>query len=66
MFEFANGYYQKNINKIQLLRAQRRENGERTFKIVPGAPLLTSFGSDLYEKIFHENTPSISSSAKRS
>lgn len=36
----------------QFLRAQREENGERTFKIVQGEPMQTAFGVDLYRKIF--------------
>jgi len=38
--------------ETQYLRAQRLENGERTFKVVPGEPLQTAFGEDLYHKIF--------------
>lgn len=38
--------------ETQYLRAQRLEGGERTFKIVPGEPLQTAFGEDLYKKIF--------------
>ena len=34
------------------LRAQRLENGERSFRILPGKPLETAFGEDLYKKIF--------------
>lgn len=36
----------------QFLRAQRLENGERTFRVVPGEPLQTAFGEDLYREIF--------------
>ncbi|HBR01821.1 MAG TPA: hypothetical protein DD738_04350 [Ruminiclostridium sp.] len=36
----------------QFLRAQRLDGGERTFKVVPGEPLQTAFGEDLYHKIF--------------
>lgn len=38
--------------ETQYLRAERLENGERTFKVVQGKPLLTAFGEDLYKKIF--------------
>jgi len=38
--------------KTQYLRAERLENGGRTFKVVPGEPLRTAFGEDLYRKIF--------------
>lgn len=37
----------------QYLRAQRLEDGGRSFKIVAGEPLQTAFGEDLYRKIFH-------------
>ncbi len=40
--------------KTLFLRAERLENGERSFKIVPGEPLHTAFGEDLYRKIFIE------------
>lgn len=38
----------------QYLRAERLGNGERTFRVVPGEPLQTAFGEDLYKKIFSE------------
>lgn len=38
--------------QTQFLRAQRLDNGKRTFKVVPGDPLQTAFGEDLYKKIF--------------
>ena len=38
--------------QTQFLRAQRLDSGERTFKVVPGEPLQTAFGEDLYKKIF--------------
>ncbi len=38
--------------QAQFLRAQRLDNGERTFKVVPGEPLHTAFGEDLYRRIF--------------
>jgi len=43
------------------LRAQREEDGERTFRIEPGAPLPTSYGQDLYRRIFGDE-PSASTS----
>jgi hypothetical protein len=35
-----------------LLRAERRADGRRTFKIIRGEPEPTSDGRDLYEVIF--------------
>ncbi len=40
--------------EVQYLRAQRLEDGRRTFSILPGEPLETAFGEDLYKKIFHK------------
>jgi len=37
---------------VQFLRAQRLDSGERTYKILPGEPLVTAHGDDLYRKIF--------------
>lgn len=33
------------------LRAERRDDGTRTFKMLEGSPLATSFGPDLYERV---------------
>ena len=38
------------------LRAERTEDGRRTFRILEGAPLVTSFGEDLYHRVFEERT----------
>ena len=38
--------------EVQFLRAQRRSDGERTYRIVPGDPLETAYGEDLYKEIF--------------
>lgn len=55
-FEFANGYYRRKMRNALFLRAQRQENGSRTFKLAQGAPLQTSFGDDLYRRVFQEKT----------
>lgn len=34
------------------LRAERRDDGQRTFRLLEGEPLPTSYGQDLYERIF--------------
>jgi hypothetical protein len=34
------------------LRAQRRPDGERTFRLTEAEPLQTSYGEDLYRQIF--------------
>ena len=37
---------------VQFLRAERREDGSRSFRILPGQPLDTAFGEDLYREVF--------------
>ncbi len=42
----------KGREEVQYLRAERLDDGRRTFHILPGEPLETAFGEDLYKKIF--------------
>lgn len=51
-YEFARGMQSRNLPTVQFLRAERRTDGSRTFKISEGEPLETSFGEDLYKQIF--------------
>jgi DNA mismatch repair ATPase MutS len=52
MYALASTLSDKNTMNTMFLRAERRGDGTRTFRIIPGAPLRTSFGKDLYEQIF--------------
>ena len=52
MFDLANGFYLMNANDARFLRAERLIDGHRTFRVVPGEPLPTSYGEDLYRRIF--------------
>jgi hypothetical protein len=38
------------------LRAERNADGTRTFKLIEGEPLETSYGEDLYRKVFGVET----------
>jgi DNA mismatch repair ATPase MutS len=38
--------------ETKFLLAERREDMERTFRILPGEPLQTAYGEDLYNQIF--------------
>ncbi len=55
MYEFANEFYGEKIPNTIFLRANREDDGTRTFKITQGRPLATSHGQDLYDKIFPES-----------
>ena len=52
LFKFAFGFYERMNNDIFFLRAERKDDGTRTFKLTEGEPLETSYGVDLYDKIF--------------
>jgi DNA mismatch repair ATPase MutS len=52
LYEFASAYYKMNLPNAVFLRAERKEDEERTFKLIEQAPLQTSFGVDIYRKIF--------------
>jgi DNA mismatch repair ATPase MutS len=51
LYEFANLVFEKQLEKAFFLRAERDQNGSRSFCIKPGRPLITSYGDDLYNKI---------------
>jgi DNA mismatch repair ATPase MutS len=52
LYEFAHGFYDKHMENAMFLRADRQPDGRRTFKLIEGEPLQTSFGEDLYHRIF--------------
>lgn len=56
LYELAESFYEQNRKDALFLRADRHAGGARTFKLMPGAPLQTSFGEDLYNKIFAGET----------
>ena len=52
LYEFAHRFYKRHMENALFLRADRQADGKRTFKIFEGEPLQTSYGEDLYQKIF--------------
>jgi hypothetical protein len=52
LYAFAHGFYDKKTENAIFLRAERQADGGRTFKLVEGKPLQTSYGEDLYNRIF--------------
>jgi DNA mismatch repair ATPase MutS len=55
LYELSRSLYDKKLDNAVFLRAERKPNGERSFKLVEGEPLKTSYGEDLYKKIFKES-----------
>ncbi|GMT43915.1 MAG: DNA mismatch repair protein MutS [bacterium] len=61
-YEFAHGFYDKKMKNVISLRAERQTDGKRTFKIIEDKPLQTSYGEDIYNKIFGADTKGASKS----
>ena len=55
MFDLAGSFFRERRDCFLFLRAERLEDGTRTFRLVEGEPLPTSFGKDLYERIFQHD-----------
>jgi hypothetical protein len=55
-YELARGLFEGNIGGALFLRAERESDGTRTFRLVAGEPLETSFGEDLYKGVFTMET----------
>jgi hypothetical protein len=51
-FALTHGFLQKRLDSALFLRADRLEDGRRTFKLIEGEPLSTSFGKDVYREVF--------------
>jgi DNA mismatch repair ATPase MutS len=51
-YEFAHSFYEKKLNNVLFLRAPRQADGKRTFQLIEGEPLQTSYGHDLYDRVF--------------
>jgi hypothetical protein len=52
LFDLASSLQQEGKREYFFLRAERDEAGKRPFKLREGEPLRTSFGEDLYRRIF--------------
>ena len=52
LYDFAHTLYQVKTEQALFLRAERKADGTRTYKLIEGEPLDTSYGVDLYDKIF--------------
>ncbi|HTX03580.1 MAG TPA: hypothetical protein VMD07_07850 [Candidatus Acidoferrales bacterium] len=52
LYEFAHRLWDERREEALFLRADRRDDGERTFKLREGEPLPTSYGEDIYRRVF--------------
>jgi DNA mismatch repair ATPase MutS len=52
LYQFAHEFYEGRTDGTLFLRAERKTDGTRTYKLTEGEPLDTSYGVDLYNRIF--------------
>lgn len=52
LYDFAERLAAEHRTDVLFLRAERREDGTRSFKLLAGEALATSFGEDLYAQVF--------------
>ncbi|MGE5668314.1 MAG: MutS-related protein [Betaproteobacteria bacterium] len=52
LYDFARGLYERGPEQAVFLRAERRPDGTRSFRVVEGEPLETSYGEDVYRAVF--------------
>lgn len=51
LFQLARKLYKKKPERVSFLVAERKEDGTRTFKMLPGEPCYTSYGTDLFKEL---------------
>ncbi len=56
IYDLAHRYQQKDETETLFLRAERAEDGTRSFQLRPAPPLPTSFGEDVYRAVFDDAT----------
>ncbi|MFG6392822.1 MAG: hypothetical protein K1W24_01325 [Lachnospiraceae bacterium] len=54
LFQLARSLYNKKIKGMAFLVAERKDDRTRTFKMVPGEPGYTSYGTDLFKALEEE------------
>jgi DNA mismatch repair ATPase MutS len=52
LFDLADSFYRQGDPNALFLRAERLPDGKRTFRVLPGEPLPTSYGGDSYRRVF--------------
>jgi DNA mismatch repair ATPase MutS len=52
LYDLAHGFYEQALQSALYLRAERRSDGQRTYRLIEGEPEPTSHGEDSYRRIF--------------
>ncbi len=64
MFDLADGFFRQQTDSALFLCAERLEDGTRTFRLLEGAPERTSYGEDLFRRIFEAESERLQVSAQ--
>jgi hypothetical protein len=65
LYDFAHSVLDRKSEDAVFLRAEREADGTRTFRLVEGEPLETSYGEDLYRSLFPTDGEDVSSGRSR-
>ena len=52
LFDLSHSLYEQHPHNALFLRAERESGGHRSYRLAEGEPLSTSYGQDLYTRIF--------------
>jgi DNA mismatch repair ATPase MutS len=52
LYDLADSFHARRLDSALFVRAEREPDGRRTFKLLEGEPLPTSYGEDSYRRIF--------------
>lgn len=54
LYQLAKKLYDEKLDGISFLVAERKEDGEKTFRMLPGEPSHTSYGTDLFKLLVED------------
>jgi DNA mismatch repair ATPase MutS len=52
MFDLTHGFHLAKMDAALFLRVERLADGQRTYRLIEAEPLPTSYGQDLYQRVF--------------
>lgn len=55
LYELGSLFMNRGSDEVRFLKADHRDSGERTFRIIDGYPEETSYGEELYDKVFSKS-----------
>jgi DNA mismatch repair ATPase MutS len=64
LFDLARSFHSAQADSALFLRAERRDDEKRTFRVLGGEPLPTSYGHDLYRQIFEAESETAAASPR--